>query len=143
MKAVLAGFVLTAVGSIIAGIPNPLDPGRLLRLLVAITVTSFAFMSLMFLLMVRVSNPMVPRTIFGVLNIVLYFPSGAVYPRQGFPDWMQAISMVDPFTYAVEAFKNLLLKDTGLGAVTGDLTCLAVCSVVSMIAATALFKREL
>jgi len=143
MKAVLAGFVLTAVGSIIAGIPNPLDPGRLLRLLLAITVTSFAFMSLMFLLMVRVSNPMVPRTIFGVLNIVLYFPSGAVYPRQGFPDWMQVIAVVDPFTYAVEAFKNLLLKDTGLGAVTGDLTCLAVCSVVSMIAATALFKREL
>ena len=71
----------------------------------------------MFLLMVRVTDPLVPRAIFGVLNTLLYFPSGAVYPQQGFPAWMQAIAVVDPFTYAVHAFKCLLLKNTGLGAI--------------------------
>ena len=42
----------------------------------------------MFLLMVRVTDPLMPRAMFGVLNTVLYFPSGAVYPQQGFPQWM-------------------------------------------------------
>src|SRR5437868_12733531 len=36
-----------------------------------------------------------------MLNTVLYFPSGAVYPINAFPGWMKAISVVDPFTYAV------------------------------------------
>ena len=72
---------------------------RLLRLMVVIVVTAFALISLMFLLMVRVNDPLVPRATFGVLNTLLYFPSGAVYPQQGFPGWMQAIAAVDPFTY--------------------------------------------
>jgi ABC-2 type transport system permease protein len=93
------------VGSFIAGIPSPLDPLRLVRLLVVIVVTAFALISMMFLMMVRVSDPLMPRAVFGVLNTLLYFPSGAVYPQQGFPGWMQAIAIVDPFTYAVHAFK--------------------------------------
>jgi ABC-2 type transport system permease protein len=91
---------LMVVGSFIAGIPSPLDPLRLLRLFVVVVVTSFSLISLMFLLMVRVTDPLLPRAMFGVLNTVLYFPSGAVYPQQGFPGWLQAIAVVDPFTYA-------------------------------------------
>jgi ABC-2 type transport system permease protein len=98
---------------------------------------------MMFLLMVRVSDPLLPRAIFGVLNTLLYFPSGAVYPQQGFPRWMQMIAVIDPFTYAVHAFKSLLLKNTGFAAITGDLTYLVVFSVVAMTAATMLFRRTL
>ena len=57
-----------------------------------------ALISMMFLIMVRVSDPLVPRAIFGMLNTVLYFPSGAVYPAESFPAWMKVISVVDPFT---------------------------------------------
>ena len=80
---------------------------------------------------------------FGLLNTMLYFPSGAVYPRQGFPAWMQVISSVDPFTYAVHALKCLLLKDTGFGAITGDLAFLVVFSLVTMGLATRMFRRTL
>jgi ABC-2 type transport system permease protein len=143
IKAVLAGFVLMTVGSLIAGIPSPFDPLRLLRLFVVIVATAFALISLMFLLMVRVTDPLMPRAMFGVLNTLLYFPSGAVYPQQGFPGWMQAIAAVDPFTYAVHAFKNLLLKNTGFEAIGADLGYLLIFSVVSMTAATMLFRRTL
>jgi ABC-2 type transport system permease protein len=105
--------------------------------------TAFALISLMFLLMVRVSDPLMPRAIFGVLNTVLYFPSGAVYPQQGFPAWMQVIAAVDPFTYAVHAFKSLLLKNTGMDAIMGDLFYLVAFSAIAMTAATLLFKRTL
>jgi ABC-2 type transport system permease protein len=143
IKAVLAGAVLMTVGSLIAGIPNPFDPMRLARLSVVIVITALALVSMMFLLMVRVSDPLMPRAIFGVLNTLLFFPSGAVYPPQAFPPWMQVIARIDPFTYAVHAFKSLLLKNTGFAAIGGDLAYLAVFSLVAMTAATLLFKRTL
>jgi len=143
IKAVLAGVVIMVIGSVVAGVPNPFDPLRMLRLLVVIVVTAFAIISLMFLLMVRVNDPLLPRAIFGVLNTLLYFPSGAVYPQQGFPRWMQVIAVVDPFTYSVHAFKSLLLKNTGFAAIGGDLLYLLVFSVIGMSAATMLFKRTL
>jgi ABC-2 type transport system permease protein len=143
VKAVLAGFVLMTIGSLIAGIPNPFDPFRMLRLLVVIVVTAFALISLMFLMMVRVTDPLLPRATFGVLNTLLYFPSGAVYPQQGFPGWMQAIAVADPFTYAVHAFKCLLLKNTGFGAIAFDLLFLSVFSALAMALAARLFKRTL
>jgi len=108
-----------------------------------VVVTAFALISMMFLLMVRVTDPLLPRAVFGVLNTLLYFPSGAVYPQQGFPGWMQAIAVVDPFTYAVHAFKCLLLKNTGMGAIASDLLFLLLFAAVAMTAATALFKRTL
>ncbi len=143
VKAFLSGVVLTTIGSIIAGIPHPLEPVRLLKLLVVIVASALALISMMFALMVRVSDPLVPRATFGVLNTLLYFPSGAVYPVNGFPDWMKAISSVDPFTYAVHAFKELLLKDAGFTAIAFDLSFLLLFAFCMMTFATLLFKRSL
>jgi ABC-2 type transport system permease protein len=143
IKAVLAGSVLMTLGALVAGIPNPFEPLRLVRVFLVIVASAMALVSMMFLFMVRVNDPLLPRAVFGVLNTLLFFPSGAVYPRQAFPGWMQVIASIDPFTYAVHAFKNLLLKDTGLAAVWGDLGYLVLFSVVTMTAATLLFRRTL
>jgi len=143
IKAVMTGLVLTTIGSLIAGVPDPFQPGRLVRLLLVIVVTSVGLVSMMFLLMVRVTDPLVPRATFGVLNTLLFFPSGAVYPQQAFPTWMRFLAVVDPFTYAVHAFKNLLLKNTGLVAISGDLLFLTLFSLGTMTAATLLFRRTL
>jgi hypothetical protein len=80
-KAILAGVVLITLGSIIAGIPDPLNPGAMARMMVLVVATSLALISMMFLLMVRVSDPLVPRAIFGVLNTVLYFSPAARFIR--------------------------------------------------------------
>lgn len=143
IKAVLAGLVLMAVGLVIAGVPNPFEPMRLLRVFVVIVFTAIALVSLMFLLVVRVNDPLLPRATFGVLNTLLYFPSGAVYPQQAFPWWMRMFAKIDPFTYAVHALKSLLLKNTGFAAISGDLMYLALFTVVAMTAATLLFRRTL
>jgi ABC-2 type transport system permease protein len=143
LKAVLAGLVLMTVGSLIAGVPNAFAPFKLLRMFVVIAVTAVALVSMMFLLVVRMNDPLMPRAIFGVLNTVLYFPSGAVYPQQAFPGWMRGIAKVDPFTYAVHALKSLLLKDTGFAAIGPDLAFLLGFAALTMAAATVLFRREL
>ena len=48
---------------------------------------------------------------------------------RAFRGWMQAIAVVDPFTYSVHAFKSLLLKNTGFGAIGWDLLYLSIFSV--------------
>jgi ABC-2 type transport system permease protein len=143
ITAVLAGVAIMIMGSLVAGVPNPFDVMRMLRLTVVITVTSFALVSMMFMLMARMSDPLMPRAMFGLLNTVLYFPSGAVYPQQGFPGWMQVIAAADPFTYAVHALKCLLLKNTGFGAIGFDLLYLTLFSAAAMTFATRLFRRTL
>jgi ABC-2 type transport system permease protein len=142
-KAVIAGAVMVTFGSLIAGIPDPLNPVRLMQMGVLVVVTALALISMMFLLMVRVNDPLVPRSVIGVLNTLLYFPSGAVYPTNAFPQWMKVLSAVDPFTYAVHGFKELLLKNTGLAAIGFDLMFLTVFAALAMTAATLLFRRTL
>jgi ABC-2 type transport system permease protein len=143
VKGTMAGMVLTIIGGLIAGIPHLWDPVRLFYMLLVVVVTSMAMISLMFLLMVRVDDPLVPRAVFGVLNTLLFFPSGAVYPIEGFPWWLKALSIVDPFTYAVHAIRNLTLKNTGIEGIYRDVLVLLGMSVIMIAGCTALFKRQI
>jgi ABC-2 type transport system permease protein len=88
-------------------------------------------------------RPLVPRAIFGVLNTLLYFPSGVIYPVEGFPVWLRWISYVEPFTYAVHALKALLLKNTGFSGIYSDILILSGFSVVLVSLSVAFFKRQI
>ncbi len=143
IKGMMAGLIITIIGGLIAGIPRLWEPVRLFYLIVVLAATSLAMISMMFLLMVRVSDPLVPRAIFGVLNTLLFFPSGAVYPTAGFPVWLRALSVVDPFTYVVDALKNLLLKDTGFAGISLDVAILAGFSTALITGCILLFKRQI
>ena len=143
LKAMGAGIVLTVIGSLIAGVGGAFAPSNLFWLFLLILTTSFAFIAMMFLMMVRVNDPLIPRAIFGILNTLLYFPSGAIYPTQAFPKWLQSIAFIDPFTYSVHGFKAVLLKGVGLAAIWPDLLYLGGFAVVTFMLSTLLFKRTL
>jgi len=143
IKAVMTGIVITLIGSMLAGVGNIFHPATVLGLGLMILLTSLAFNAMMFLMMVRVEDPLVPRATFGILNTLLFFPSGAVYPVNAFPPWLRFISRIDPFSFAVDGFKSLLLKETSLVAIWQDLVFLAVFAVVALAIAVPLFKRTL
>jgi len=143
IKAVLTGIIITVIGSLMAGVKTIWDPATMLGLLVMIVLTSIAFNTMMFLLMVRIDDPLVPRAMFGILNTLLFFPSGSIYPIQAFPGWLQVIAKADPFTYAVHGFKSLLLKEAGFAAIRGDILYLSIFAVVTLGIAIPLFKRTL
>ena len=143
LKAVISGICITVIGSLLAGLGVIFHPMILLRLCLLIVATSIAFNGMMFLLMVRIEDPLVPRAMFGVLNTLLFFPSGAISPVTGFPRWLRAIAVVDPFTYAVHGFKSILIKDGGFSAIRMDLLFLFSFGIVSLLIATSLFKRTL
>ncbi|HLY99177.1 MAG TPA: ABC transporter permease [Candidatus Angelobacter sp.] len=142
-KAMGAGIVLTVIGSLIAGVGSTFSPSSLIWLFLLIALTSFAFISMMFVLMVRVNDPLVPRAIFGILNTLLYFPSGAIYPTLAFPKWLRFIAWIDPFSYSVHGFKAVLLKGVGLAAIWPDLLYLGVFALVMFTLSTLLFQRTL
>ena len=143
LKGLMAGMCLAIIGGLLVAIPRLWDPVRLFYIACVVLSASVAMISFMFLLMVRVSDPLVPRAIFGVLNTLLYFPSGAVYPTEAFPWWLRAISKVDPFTYTVHALQNLTLKNTGIEGIYSDVLILWVFAALMITGCIALFKRQL
>ena len=143
LKAMGAGVVITVIGSLISGISTIFDPTKLFWLLLLIMLTSTAFICMMSMIMARVNDPLVPRAIFGILNTLLFFPSGAIYPVAAFPKWLRIIAVADPFTYAVHGFKSLLLKEAGFTAIWQDLAYLSIFTVITLAGTTALFKRTL
>jgi ABC-2 type transport system permease protein len=143
IKAVMTGVIIVVIGSMLAGVGTIFNPLTIVGLIIMIVLTSLAFNTMMFLLMVRIEDPLVPRAMFGILNTLLFFPSGSVYPIQAFPPWLRVIAKGDPFTYAVDGFKCLLLKETTLAAVWGDMLFLTIFAAVTLSIAIPLFKRTL
>lgn len=143
IKAAVSGVMLTVLGSLIAGVYDSFQPVRFLALILLVVIVSFAFMSMMSCLVARMNNPMLPRALFGVLNALLYFPSGAIYPVQSLPTWLRWITYVDPFTYAVHGLRVLLLKGAAVRVVLPDVLFLALFAGVMFAGSVRLFRRTL
>jgi ABC-2 type transport system permease protein len=91
----------------------------------------------------RASHPRIVGVTVGFLNVIFYFPSGAVYPVESLPGWLRAFSSVNPEAYAVHALKALILKGTGFIAIEKDLIFLACFTAFFLFFATMTFKRTL
>jgi len=143
MKAVLTGTIITVVGCLLSGVGTLFNPLTALGLVLMVVLTAVSLNTMMFLMMVRVEDPLVPRATFGILNTLLFFPSGAIYPIQAFPWWLRAIANIDPFKFAVHGFKSLLLKEAGFTAIWPDIMYLSLFAIVTLGLAVPLFKRTL
>jgi ABC-2 type transport system permease protein len=110
IKAVSLRHLLTVIGSLMAGLGVIFHPDGDLELLCLIVVTSIAFNGMMFLMMVRVDDPLVPRAMFGVLNTLLFFPSGAMYPIAAFPRGCAPSPSSTPSPTAFTASKPIFSK---------------------------------
>jgi len=135
-------IVATVISCVITGV---YPPNLRCAILAAglISLTAVGLLGLMFLAYSPVRNPRVIGIVGGFLNMILYFPSGAVYPVESFPAWLQAFSVIDPETYAVHAMKALLLRGSSTEAVVGDVAVVGLFAVCSAAAAIAAFRRRL
>lgn len=59
----------------------------------------------------------------------LYFLSGSLYPINGLPTWLKAITIVNPMSYAVDAMRGALIGQTHFGLLK-DLVVLCVTLLV-------------
>lgn len=139
----LVSISVLAVGIVMTGLPLPKGIGTLASLLIIIVLTTLSLQSLMFVLLGRADHPRIVGVLSGFMNVILFFPSGAVYPTASLPGWLKIFAKVNPEAYAVDALKALLFKSAGLATVLEDIAFLAVFMVVMMTAAIILFKRTL
>ena len=148
---ILSGLAITTtvsilvlgVGIVMTGIPLPTNIWALACLLVVIILTTLCLQSLMFALLGRTDHPRLVGVLSGFMNVILFFPSGAVYPTASLPGWLKNFAMVNPEAYAVDALKALLFKSAGLTTVLADIGFLMAFTTVMMATAIMLFKRTL
>lgn len=147
LSAVTLGMIIGTVvlGSSIVIARLPLLGGIRTIVLVgaALFLLALGLILFVFTLMARVSNPLMPRALFGILNVVTFFPSGALYPTESYPHWLRALSSIFPMRYAVNALRSLLLKGVGFQAVLPDFAAMTVFALVMLVLASLLFKRTL
>ncbi|HEY3933000.1 MAG TPA: ABC transporter permease [Gemmatimonadales bacterium] len=143
IKATLGGVLIIVAGGLAAGATGVLEPVRLLALIGLVAIASFAFMAMTSCLVARMDNPIAPRALFGMLNTLLYFPSGAIYPVKALPGWLRTVSLVDPFTYAVHALRVLLLKGAAVTVILPDIFFLGLFAVAMFTGSVILFRRTL
>lgn len=139
---VLATLIL-AVSLLITGIPLSRVVEQSASIFIVIILTTLCLLSMMFVIIGRVNHPRIVGVLSGFLNVILFFPSGAIYPIASFPEWLKSFARVNPEAYAVDALKSILFKGESFGDISGDIAFLLIFTFVMMTIAIATFKRTL
>jgi ABC-2 type transport system permease protein len=146
---VLAGAIVASLagGLVLAAILviTPLSVaggGSVAAAAATVFLTSTAIAALWFLLFSRARSASLLRGMFGIINVLLFFPSGALYPIESYPSWLASLSAADPLTYGVRALRNLLLRGATPQAVYSDWVFLATFTIVCGVLTKVLFRRE-
>lgn len=106
-------------------------------------LTTFGLLAMMMAVLGRTSQPRITGAIGGFLNVILFFPSGALYPVASFPVWLRGFSVFDPETHAVAALKAILFRNGDLAAAGQHVVFLAVFALAMSVLASVTLKRQL
>jgi ABC-2 type transport system permease protein len=146
---VLAGAIVASIagGLVLASVvfltPLPSVGARNLAAAAAtVFLTSLSIAALWFLVFARARSATLLRGMFGIINVLLFFPSGALYPVESYPPWLAKLSEADPLTYGLRALRNLLLRGTSPQAVYADWVFLLTFTLVCGVLTKVLFRRE-
>ena len=136
-------LIIFALCSLITGLP--LKGGLLgfVAITGVIALATLGHLGLMFIILGRAGHPRIVGAFASFLNVILFFPSGSIYPIHSFPPWLRAFSAIDPETYAVAALKSLIFRGPDLRAIWSDLLILCLFTGLALIIATIAFKRTL
>jgi ABC-2 type transport system permease protein len=147
---ILAGSLVAAFAgdvvlvAILVMTPLPVaGSGAVLAALLTIFFTSLAICSVWFLLFARARRASVLRGMFGIINALIFFPSGALYPVESYPPWLRVISDVDPLTYGLKALRDVLLRGAEPSACYAPWLFLLTFTLVCGILTRVLFRREI
>jgi len=142
-KAMFSATTMLILAILFAGVRPVANIFGFILIFFTLFLTSMGLISMMSAYAVRAPAPEVYQFTAFPINLILYFTSGAVYPIQGFPAWMQSIASINPEAYAVYALRDLMYKGAGLTAVIGDFAFLALFTGLMIALATVAFKRAL
>lgn len=106
-------------------------------------LTGLGLLAMTMTIMGRADHPRIAGVVNGFLSVILFFPSGALYPLASFPGWLRAFARVDPETHAVAALKAILFRGGDITAAGQHVAFLAVFTAAMLVLSTATMKRTL
>jgi len=139
----VAAIIVLFLSLIITGATISGGLPALLLLLGVIVIGATGLLAMVFALLGRASHPRLVGVFAGFLNVILFFPSGAIYPLESFPPWLQTFARYNPETHAVSALKIILFKGVTLVAIKDDIAFLVVFTGLMLVLASFSFKRTL
>jgi ABC-2 type transport system permease protein len=140
VASVAGGLVLLAILLITPLVPS--NAASFAAAFATVFLTSLSIAALWFLLFARARSASLLRGMFGIINVLLFFPSGAFYPVESYPKWLVKLSSADPLTYGLRALRNLLLRGAAPQTVYADWIFLLTFTVVCGVFTKVLFRRE-
>ena len=99
------------------------------------------FFALGFLVNSLFKSPRSTQALSQFLFLIMFFLSGATFPRQMFPEWLQNLSWGSPLTHVVTTFSGVWLGDS-IYQYINSLLFLTVITVLSYLISTRIFKWE-
>ncbi|MCD6324618.1 MAG: ABC transporter permease [Desulfurococcales archaeon] len=129
--AIIAGLMYVIAGS--------LNPWGAAPTLLLAFLASLAFSSLGVVLALKMRSMEGFQLIINLLMLPLLFLSGAFYPLNTMPEWMKALSYVNPLTYAVDGMRYFLAGTSAINPLL-DTAVLSALSAALLTAAAALFR---
>jgi ABC-2 type transport system permease protein len=120
--------VLVLIACIAVGF-RPVNWALLPVALVAMTLIAMVFCAFGTAIGSRLENMQAFPLVMNFLMMPLFFLSGALFPLEGLPRVLQAITSANPLSYGVDGLRATLIDMTHFGLTT-DLTVLAVVGAV-------------
>lgn len=123
---------------------------QIIALLLLSALVSFALTSLGIVVASFLTNFEGFNIIMNFMIMPMFFLSGAMYPVGLLPDWLKLLTRINPLTYGVDAFKNVLLGPARLSFGTLgaefplllDVSVVICFSVIMIIIAAWSFRRR-
>jgi ABC-2 type transport system permease protein len=138
----LAQAVIVYVVAFLIGVHIRLDPLAMLAVggIVVLGSALFASFSMIVACLVRTRERFMG--IGQVMTMPLFFASSAIYPVTAMPGWLQAVALVNPLTYMVDAIRGLMVTGgTSEHGLLLDASVLAVGLVLLVALASRLYPR--
>jgi ABC-2 type transport system permease protein len=115
--------------------------GNFLIMLLVVILGIFSFVGLGILVSAAVEEQETAMTIMMTVTFPMLFLSGAFFPVQQMPGFMQAISKCIPLTYEVQALRQVVVLGAGLSEVMKPVLILLGFGVVTLAISVPAFKR--
>jgi len=104
--AVLQGVIVFFLGFILG---VPINLVMFLAILPIMLLTTFGLVSIGLTIASYITDLESFGVIQSFINLPLFFLSGALFPLQGLPEWLQVASRLNPLTYGVDALRTVIL----------------------------------
>ena len=142
IRAFMAGFTIFIVDLLVTGILIRNITDFLLVLLI-LFITSVGVTSMMVSISSRFAEQQSYSSVAAFCNLIFFLTSGAFYPTVGMPDWLRAITTINPEYYTVDALRSVILRGQGLDVIGMDLAALLVFSALMILIGVTTFRRTL